>query len=75
MDPGMLRDHLRLAEQHVAQGEMHITKQYDVIDELERHGHDTELARTILQTLLDTQTSHEADRDRLQAELDKLSSK
>jgi hypothetical protein len=71
MDRDMLRDHLRLAERHVNEGEMHLNRQYGVIADLERGNHDTQLAHEVLRTLLATQKSHEADRDRLMRELDK----
>jgi hypothetical protein len=65
MDKDMLNDHLRLAEKHVAQGEMHITKQRIIISELERAGRNTDLALKLLDTLRQSQKIYEADRERI----------
>jgi len=62
-------EHLAQAERHVAQGELHLIRQREIIDELERGGHDTASARDLLLKLEETQALHIADRDRIRAEL------
>lgn len=65
----MLRDHLALAERHVAQGRKHLASQMQVIIDLENSGHDTAVARRLLVSFEDAQRMHIADRDRLKKEL------
>jgi hypothetical protein len=60
---------LERAEQHVALSERHISRQRELIAELERDGHDTQLAAELLSTLEESQAAHIADRNRLKAEL------
>ena len=69
MDRELLEDNLRLAESHVELGEQTVSRQRELIVELERGGHDTSLARVLLQTFEQSQAMHLADRARLRAEL------
>ena len=69
MDRALLLQHLAEAERHVAEGERHLAKQEALIAELGRGGHDTEEARTILDTWQETQLLHLHGRDRLLKEL------
>jgi hypothetical protein len=58
------------AERHVAEAEQHIIRQRQVIDDLDRHGHDTESARYLLRQFEELHAVHVADRDRLRSELE-----
>jgi hypothetical protein len=69
MDKQFLMQHLAQAEAHIAQGRLHIERQEQRIAELERDGHDSSLARTLLDTLGEAQRLHEATRERILAEL------
>jgi hypothetical protein len=69
MDKAMIRDHLALAEEHVALGLTHIAKQHEIIADLERTGGDTAMALEVLKTFESMQAAHVADRDRLAKEL------
>jgi hypothetical protein len=69
MEHPALFEHLALAETHVAEGERILARQRRLLAELERDGHDTRTARTLLQSFEQTQASHVAERDRLRAEL------
>ena len=65
MDRALIKQHLERAEAHVAEGERHIRRQEEIIGELERDHHDTELARELLATLQQVQEAHIAGRERL----------
>ena len=65
----MIRDHLALAEEHVAKGERIVARQKDLVAELENDGHDTKEARSVLCQFEQVLQSHIADRDRLRDEL------
>ena len=69
MDRARLEQHLALVERHVGQGEAIIARQRQIVDELERDGHDIEQARALLAPFLESQELHIADRDRLRGEL------
>src|SRR5262245_49366073 len=55
MDPKTLHKHLAEAEAQVAQGLRHVADQRDVVEQLERDGHDSTTARDLLLTLLRSQ--------------------
>jgi hypothetical protein len=65
MDRATLEERLRLAEQHVALGREKIARQSRLLAELERDGHDTAPARTLLQTFEGVQETLEAGSARL----------
>ena len=65
MDQGVLQQHLAQAERHIAQGVVHLARQRALIAELHRAGHDTDEARAILDSLMETQVLHQQDRERL----------
>ena len=65
----MALKHLKLAERHVAEGRRHIERQRRLIVEMERGGHDTTTASELLRIFEQIQAGHEADRDRILAEL------
>jgi hypothetical protein len=69
MDQAMLLNHLAMTERHVAEGELHIKRQHEIIAELGGDGHDTQMARELLKQFEETQTSHIAHRDRLAKEM------
>jgi len=68
----MMRSHLRAelakAERHVREGERHLLRQREIVDELERHGRGnsptTKMARDILETFEMAQSAHLNDRMR-----------
>ena len=69
MDRQMLLDHLVEAEQPAAGGKNDMQEQYRLIAEHMRHGEDTVEAVAFLNQLIEAQEKHEADLDRLKAEL------
>ncbi len=64
----LLRD-FASAGQHVAQSDAHILKQEALIAELDRDGHDTSVARALLDSMRDTRALHIQHRGRLLKEL------
>jgi len=74
MDREMLQKHLAQAEEHVALGEHHVSRQREVVAELERAGHDTAEARRLLAHFEQMQKMHLADRDRIRHEMAQNSS-
>ena len=70
MNRAILLQHLAQAEQHLVLGEGHLTSQQALIAELERDGHDTEEAREVLATMLQSQAVHVQGRERIPRELD-----
>ena len=58
-------DHLALAEKAVAEGERHIEREEQMISDLDRGGHDTVLARAMLETLRRMQAEHAPHRNLL----------
>jgi hypothetical protein len=72
MDRGILLEHLQQARAHIAEGERHIRRQREIIDELERGGHNSELARELLATLEQVQETHVAAGERLVKMLEEL---
>lgn len=62
--------HLAQAEAHAAQGEIHLARQRQIVHELARDGHDTRLAKELLETFEMTQAGHRVDVARLQKELE-----
>ena len=65
MDRSMHLRHLGETERHVLRGEHNISDQEQRIADLELHGHDAALARTLLETFLVTQTQFVAHRDQI----------
>jgi chromosome condensin MukBEF ATPase and DNA-binding subunit MukB len=72
MDRAVLLKHLQQARAHIAEGERHIRRQREIIDELERDGHNAELARELLVTLERVQETHISAGDRLVKMLEEL---
>jgi hypothetical protein len=69
MDRSTQLRHLREAEQHIARGVQHISQQASRIADFDACGHDSTLARSILETFLITQALHIAHRDLIVSEL------
>jgi hypothetical protein len=69
MDRNAQLRHLAAAERHVQRGERCIRDQEDCIEELGLHGHDTNLARAILETFRQIQAQHVGHRDQILKEL------
>jgi len=65
----MLRERLAQAERHVAEGEVHISRQRRIVTELEGNGHDTGMATRLLRSFEESQAFHIEHRDRLRREL------
>ena len=70
MDRSRQLQHLEEAERHLLRGEQNITDQEERIEVLERDGHETTLARAVLETFLSTQMQFVAHRDQILRELD-----
>jgi hypothetical protein len=69
MDRQMIVDRLRLAEQHVKDGEAIVERQRVLVALLTAHGHPTTMAKELLAQFTRTLDTQISDRDRLQREL------
>jgi hypothetical protein len=69
MDRAALLKQLAQTERDIAQGKKLTENQQRIVSELERSGRDTWKASAFLRMLLESQTFHQRDRDRLRAEL------
>ena len=73
MKRAMLLDHLAYVERHISDGERHLLRQREIVDELERHGRGNsqtaKMAREILAIFEMSQTQHLNDRTHLLLEL------
>jgi hypothetical protein len=69
MKRSMLLDHLAQVERHISEGEWHLLRQREIVDELERHGRGNsptaKMARDILVSFEMAQSAHLNDRVRL----------
>lgn len=65
----MVLRHLAEAERHIVQGETHLARQFALIAELERRGHDTRCAQAVLTTMRKAQALYQQDRERILREL------
>ena len=74
MDRAALEQQLQEARDEIAKGERQISRQWDIIQELERDGHNSNLARKVLAKLLQTQEEHLEHRDQLVKMLEALGS-
>jgi len=54
--------HLEETDRHIALGKEHLARQREIINELDREGHDTFAAKQWLKTFLETQAAHEENR-------------
>jgi hypothetical protein len=64
-DDALLREHLELAERHVADGQLHLQRQRAVIRRLEHSGYDSREAHWLLGTIEGLLRMHVRERDRL----------
>ena len=69
MDRTMQLQHLAQSEQHIARGAKHILNQELRIEDLDRRGRDSTLARSLLETFRLIQAQHIAHRDHIIREL------
>jgi hypothetical protein len=69
MDRAMWQRHLAVAERHVVEAQRHLTRQRQIVAELEQGGYDTTMARALVRQLEATLKLHMEDRDQLQADL------
>jgi hemerythrin len=69
MNRGLLERHLAQAERHVTEGSIHVERQRELVQQLERKGQDSSGARSLLANFEDVLRMHIADRDRLATEL------
>lgn len=73
MNKAQLELVLRQSEAHVVLGARHISRQKEIIAELERRGHDTDQARSLLVLFEELQVVHVQHRDRLIKQLAEFS--
>jgi hypothetical protein len=69
MEQNLRLRHLVEAQRQIAESSARIARQHQLIEELERNGHDTFAARELLETFLDAHELHERDRERIRAVL------
>ena len=65
MDRPAIEQKLEETRRQIAEGGRRIGRQWEIIQELERDGHDAKLARKVLTTLVQMQEQHIELRDRL----------
>jgi len=69
MNRATLLDHLAYIERHIREGERHLSRQREIVDELERHGRGNsetaKMARFTLETFEMSQSTHLNDRAHL----------
>jgi hypothetical protein len=65
----LLKKHLEQAERRVLDADRHVMRQRDLVAELERDGHDTTEANTLLRRFEELLVLHIQVRDRLRKEL------
>ena len=72
MDRRFLEENLATVEGHVAEGEVHLLHQRQLIRDLRQDGHDTAEPEKFLAQLEALQVMHLEDRDRLRLKLSSL---
>ena len=70
MDIDRVKQHLALADRHVAEGSERINRQMAIIGKMEHDGHDTRLARQLLDILEDMLEKHQLHRQEVVRELE-----
>jgi hypothetical protein len=69
MERSLLLDHLDQVERHIRDGEWHLLRQREIVDELERHGRGksqtAKMARDLLESFEMAQSAHLNDRAHL----------
>jgi hydroxypyruvate isomerase len=61
------------ADRHIAEGNGRIARQAEVVRELNRHGHDTTQAQSLLQAMKDAVTAMDTHRQQIVRELTRAS--
>jgi hypothetical protein len=69
IDRSLLLGQLIATERHIGAVAQNVLRQQSIIDELERRGHDSAYARSLLRQLNEMQAMRIADRDRMRAAL------
>lgn len=69
MDRTLLLNHLQLARRHVAESEALVVRQRELVEQLERDGRESDLARGLLLEFEHSLELHRDDLQRLQTEL------
>jgi hypothetical protein len=69
IDRALAREHLELAERHVAEGQLRVIAQLALVAKLERRGLKIKEANTLLHRLEETLALHVQHRDRIAQEL------
>ena len=69
MDMSLLLDQLLRTEQHLRADQKLVQHQHEIVEQLERAGHDSTYARSLLYHLNEMQAMRRAARDRMRAAL------
>jgi hypothetical protein len=64
-----LLDHLALAEKHILEGERHVKRQREILQDLQRDGRDALKAKDLLRSDERAMSLHSENRDRIRGEL------
>jgi DNA-binding protein YbaB len=72
-DISELQQELAQADRHIAEGNGRIARQAEVVRELNRHGHDTTQAQSLLQAMKDAVTAMDTHRQQIVRELTRAS--
>jgi len=65
----VLKQHLALAEKHIAEGAGHVERQRQIVEELKPRGQDVRRSADLLKLFEETLATHIDERDRLLEEL------
>ena len=72
-DISELQQELAQADRHIAEGNGRIARQVEVLRELDRHGHDTTHAQSLLQVMKDAVAAMDTHRQQIVRELSRAS--
>src|SRR5262245_53816063 len=61
----VLKQHLALAEKHIAEGVAHVEQERQIVEELKRRGQDFRRSADLLELFKETLADHISERDRL----------
>ena len=64
MDRGLLKQHLLLAEKHIGEGVVHVERQRQIVEGLERDGQDVGRSADLLELFEETLRAHINERER-----------
>ena len=67
----VLKQHLALAEKHIAEGVVHVEQERQIVEELKRCGRDFRRSADLLELFKETLATHISERDRLREALAK----